>query len=66
VRGSRDPLVTENLVGTSFDVVVVGSGSGGAVVARRLVDAGMRVCVIEAGGFDDRKAPRTDSPCGLP
>ena len=40
----------------SFDVVVVGSGSGGAVVARRLVDAGMRVCVIEAGGFDDNPA----------
>ena len=56
MRGSWDPVVTENVVGTSFDVVVVGSGSGGAVVARRLVDAGMRVCVIEAGGFDDNPA----------
>ena len=27
----------------SADVVVVGSGSGGAVVARRLVDAGSRI-----------------------
>ena len=33
----------------SYDVIVVGSGSGGAVVARRLVDAGASVCVIEAG-----------------
>ena len=34
----------------SFDFVVVGSGSGGSVVARRLVDAGASVAVIEAGG----------------
>ena len=40
----------------SFDVVVVGSGSGGAVVARRLVDAGASVCVIEAGGVDENPA----------
>ena len=31
------------------DVVVVGSGSAGAVVARRLVDAGAQVLVLEAG-----------------
>jgi choline dehydrogenase-like flavoprotein len=40
----------------AFDVVVVGSGSGGAVVARRLVDAGASVCVIEAGGVDENPA----------
>jgi choline dehydrogenase len=34
----------------SFDYVVIGSGSGGCVVARRLVDAGASVAVIEAGG----------------
>jgi len=34
------------------DVVVVGSGSGGCVVARRLVDAGLRVLLLEAGGAD--------------
>jgi choline dehydrogenase len=38
------------------DVVVVGSGSAGAVVARRLVDAGMRVLLLEAGLPDDNPA----------
>ena len=40
----------------SFDVVVVGSGSAGAVIARRLVDAGAEVCVLEAGPADDNPA----------
>src|SRR5439155_7913766 len=30
----------------TYDVVVVGSGSAGSVIARRLVDAGVRVCLI--------------------
>jgi choline dehydrogenase len=38
------------------DYVIVGSGSGGSVVARRLVDAGASVAVIEAGGRDESPA----------
>jgi cholesterol oxidase len=43
-----------------YDVVVVGSGFGGAVAALRLAEKGYRVCVLEAGrrfGADD--FPRT-------
>jgi choline dehydrogenase-like flavoprotein len=38
------------------DVVVVGSGSAGGVVARRLVDAGASVLLLEAGLPDDNPA----------
>ena len=37
-------------------MIVVGSGSGGAATARRLIDAGMSVLVPEAGGADTSEA----------
>ncbi|MBR3371334.1 MAG: GMC family oxidoreductase N-terminal domain-containing protein [Rhodobacteraceae bacterium] len=45
----------------AFDIIIVGSGSGGAVVARRLVDAGHDVLVLEAGG-DGRGDPLLEDP----
>ena len=38
------------------DVIVVGRRIAGAVVARRLVDGGARVLLLEAGGRDDNPA----------
>ncbi|MDR2996657.1 MAG: GMC family oxidoreductase N-terminal domain-containing protein [Microbacterium sp.] len=44
--------------------VVVGAGSAGAVVARRLVDAGVRVIMLEAGGEDTDPAIHDPSRAG--
>ncbi|QPP05929.1 oxidoreductase [Streptomyces bathyalis] len=40
--------MTEN-----FDAIVVGAGTAGSIVVRRLVDAGRRVLLLEAGGRDE-------------
>ena len=48
--------MSETEQAAEVDVIVVGSGSGGAVVTRRLVDAGVRVLLLEAGLPDDNPA----------
>ncbi|MHC6221415.1 GMC family oxidoreductase [Arthrobacter sp. MMS24-S77] len=44
--------------------IVVGAGSAGCVVARRLVDAGVHVRVLEAGGEDSNPAIHDPSRMG--
>ena len=44
---------------TPFDAIVIGSGFGGAIVARRLAERGMRVLVLERGRrWEPRDYPR--------
>jgi choline dehydrogenase-like flavoprotein len=45
----------------AWDYVIVGSGAGGGTLAARLVEGGMRVFLIEAGG-DPRAADQTRLP----
>jgi len=44
------------MAGQEFDHIIVGAGSAGCVIARRLVDAGRTVALVEAGGPDTNPA----------
>jgi choline dehydrogenase-like flavoprotein len=50
----------------SWDYVIVGSGAGGATLAARLVEAGARVFLIEAGGDPRAAAPRLPDDYDVP
>src|SRR5699024_1771735 len=49
---------------SGFDVISVGAGSAGSVVTRRLVDAGARVLLLEAGHHDSNPAIHDPSRMG--
>jgi len=48
------------------DVVIVGSGAGGAAVARTLAEAGLSVIVVEEGDYHDASSYSTDPFVALP
>jgi choline dehydrogenase-like flavoprotein len=50
----RDLSMERGDLSAHYDVVVVGSGAGGAVIAKELAQAGMKVAIVEEGGWHRR------------
>lgn len=48
------PYVSDSTPGGGWDAIVVGSGFGGAMAAKPLVEAGMRVLMLERGDWVER------------
>ena len=48
-------------VSAECDVVIVGSGAGGATMAAELAEAGLDVVVIEEGGYHPTESFRAES-----
>lgn len=44
-----------------FDVIVIGTGPGGASVAQRLAPTGKRILVLERGDYLKREAANWDT-----
>src|SRR5687767_6253411 len=52
LEGDRPYLLSKEFLkmnGEHFDVVIIGSGFGGSVMAYRLAEAGLHVCLLERG-----------------
>jgi choline dehydrogenase-like flavoprotein len=39
-----------------YDLCIIGAGAAGITMARALTDSGIRVCVLESGGFEQEEA----------
>lgn len=61
------PFIAPNQLEKSYDVIILGAGSGGCVVARRLIDqTDARVLLVEAGRADYDAAPLLDPAAWIP
>ena len=48
------------MAGSSFDVIVIGSGAGGGTLVHRLAPSGKRILLLERGGYVAREKDNWD------
>jgi choline dehydrogenase-like flavoprotein len=46
---------------THYDVIIIGSGAGGATLAHRLAPSGKRILILERGDWLKREAKNWDA-----
>ncbi len=48
------------MTATHYDIIIVGSGAGGATLARRLAPSGKKILILERGGYLKREVENWD------
>jgi choline dehydrogenase-like flavoprotein len=54
-RHEKYEIIKNDVVENDVDVCIIGSGAAGAVLAKELVESGMKVVLIERGGYYEGK-----------
>ena len=55
-RNEKYEIIRQDIIeNDNVDVCIIGSGAGGAVLAKELVKAGKKVVLIERGGYHEGK-----------
>lgn len=59
---TRPPDLPLSAVRSTYDAIVIGSGAGGATLTWKLAKAGLKVLLVEAGGWHDLGSPAPGAP----
>lgn len=43
-----------------YDIIIIGTGSGGGTIARKLAESGKRILILERGGFIPKEKQNWD------
>jgi len=48
-----------------YDIIIIGTGSGGSTIAYKLANTGKKILILERGGFVPKEKQNWDPPAVL-